>query len=70
MSLRQCTSKIVGRDLIGWDECLLHQVLCPLVEDIVVLAQIAGITLPLSVCQCHDKHVPAFFQRLLFIITV
>ena len=48
-NLRKSTSKIIGGNLVSWDERFGNQVLRPLVEDLVVLAQIRRIARLLSI---------------------
>ena len=62
-------SEVIRRDLVGGDQSLLYKVLCPLLQEVVMLHEIRDIFVCLCICKSHDEHIAAFFQRLRLIIS-
>lgn len=56
INIRKRSSKIVGGDLIGRDESLCDQILGPLVQYLVMLAEIGSIASSLFAISCQHLH--------------
>lgn len=67
---RQRPSEIVRRDLVGWIERVVHEVVRPLPENIVVGVQVVGVASLQCIGQGHDNHVAALLQRHFLVIPV
>lgn len=61
--VRKRAREIVGADLIRRDERVLDQVVGPLLESVVMLAQEARVTSTLNNRKRHYEHVPTYQNR-------
>jgi len=63
--LRKCARKIIGGDLVCWNQSFLDEILVPLLQNVVMLCKVCVVVRALSISQCHNDHIATLFQRLL-----